>query len=430
MMTPKFLALIIFFSSPFLVGKDLKVTLEKDLDALMPKVIAWRHNIHQYPELSNREYKTAKKVAEHLRSLDIPIETNIAYTGVVGIIEGAQPGPTVALRADMDALPVTEQTGLPYASKQRAKYLGQDVGVMHACGHDAHVAILMGVAEFLARNKKHLKGKVMLIFQPAEEGPPEGENGGAKMMLEEGIFDRYQPDVVFGLHVGNFEHGQIQVSRGPAMAAASAYRITIEGQQAHGSRPWLSIDPIMATAQLIEALNTVVSRRINIINNPAVISVGTVKAGTRNNIIPDKSEIMGTIRTFDPILRAEIYDEIRQIGRGIAEGTGANVEVEFDVGGFYPVTFNNEALVDEYSRSLKAASGNNFLIAKNPRTGAEDFSYFSQQVPGIYFRLGVNKPGVEKQADNHSPFFTVDDNALDEGLKAMIYLALDYAEDH
>ena len=405
---------------------DLKQDLDEQLDPLMNKVIAWRHNLHQNPELSNREYKTSKKVATHLRSLGIKVETKIAYTGVVGLIEGGLPGPTIALRADMDALPVEEKTGLPFASKERAKYLGQSVGVMHACGHDAHVAILMGVAEFLAKNKADIKGNIMLIFQPAEEGPPEGENGGAKMMLEEGIFERYNPEVIFGLHVGNGPHGYVGLTPGPAMAAASAYRIKIKGVQAHGSRPWDSIDPIMATSQLIEGLNTIVSRRINIINNPAVVSVGIVKAGTRNNIIPEDSEIMGTIRTFDPKLRAQIYDEIRQIAAGVAVGTGAEIDVEFDVGGFYPVTFNNEDLVERLSPTLREATDNKFYINNSPSTGAEDFSFFSQEIPGMYFWLGVNAPGVMEAAGNHSPYFVVDDGALDEGLKSLVYLVLDY----
>ena len=405
---------------------DLKQDLDEQLDPLMNKVIAWRHNLHQNPELSNREYKTSKKVATHLRSLGIKVETKIAYTGVVGLIEGGLPGPTIALRADMDALPVEEKTGLPFASKERATYLGQSVGVMHACGHDAHVAILMGVAEFLAKNKADIKGNIMLIFQPAEEGPPEGENGGAKMMLEEGIFERYNPEVIFGLHVGNGPHGYVGLTPGPAMAAASAYRIKIKGVQAHGSRPWDSIDPIMATSQLIEGLNTIVSRRINIINNPAVVSVGIVKAGTRNNIIPEDSEIMGTIRTFDPKLRAQVYDEIRQIAAGVAVGTGAEIDVEFDVGGFYPVTFNNEDLVERLSPTLREATNNKFYINNSPSTGAEDFSFFSQEIPGMYFWLGVNAPGVMEAAGNHSPYFVVDDGALDEGLKSLVYLVLDY----
>ena len=421
----KKISVFLLLLSSFAFG-DLKVELEEEINPLMKKVISWRHNLHQFPELSNREYKTSKKVASHLRSLGIKVETGIAYTGVVGLIEGGLPGPTIALRADMDALPVEEKTGLPFASKERAKYLGQNVGVMHACGHDAHVAILMGVAEFLSKNKESLEGNIMLIFQPAEEGPPEGENGGAKMMLEEGIFDKYNPEVIFGLHVGNGPHGYVGLTPGPAMAAASAYRITIKGVQAHGSRPWDSIDPIMATSQLIEGLNTIVSRRINIINNPAVVSVGTVKAGTRNNIIPEESEIMGTIRTFDPKLRAEIYDEIRQIAAGVALGTSAKIDVEFDVGGFYPVTFNNLDLVEKLSPSLKEATNNKFAINNSPSTGAEDFSYFSQEIPGLYFWLGVNAPGVMEAPGNHSPYFVVDDGALDEGLKSLVYLVLDY----
>jgi amidohydrolase len=391
----------------------------------MDKVIEWRHDIHQNPELSNREFRTAKKVEEHLLSLGIKVETQIAYTGVVGLIEGDLPGPTIALRADMDGLPVIEKTGLPFASKKMTEYLGQSVGVMHACGHDAHVAILMGVAEFLAKNKDQLKGNVMLIFQPAEEGPPEGENGGAKMMLEEGIFDKYNPEVIFGLHVGNGPHGYIGVSSGPAMAAAGTYRIKIKGVQAHGSRPWDSIDPIMASAELIQNLNTIVSRRINIVNNPAVISVGIVRSGTRGNIIPEDSEIQGTIRTFDPKLREEIYQEIRQVAEGVALGTGAEITVEFDVGGFYPVTFNNTDLVERLTPSLMQAT-NNKVYEMTPSTGAEDFSFFSNVIPGMYFWLGVNAPGVMEAPGNHSPYFVVDDGALDEGLRALVYLVTDY----
>jgi len=406
---------------------DLKKELNKSIDPLMKKVVEWRHDIHQNPELSNREYRTSKKVANHLEALGIEVETKIAYTGVVGLIRGELPGPTIALRADMDALPVVEKTGLPYASKDKTKYLGQTVGIMHACGHDAHVAILMGVAEFLSKNKKSLKGNVMLIFQPAEEGPPEGENGGAKMMLEEGIFDRYKPEAIFGLHVGNGPHGYVGVASGPAMAAASTYRIKIKGVQAHGSRPWDSIDPVMATAELIQNLNTIVSRRINIVNNPAVISVGIVRSGTRGNIIPEDSEIQGTIRTFDPDLRAEIYDEIRQVASGVALGTGTKISVEFDVGGFYPVTFNDEDLVKRLTPSLKQAASNK-VYEMTPSTGAEDFSFFSNEIPGMYFWLGVNSPGVMEAPGNHSPYFIVDDGALDVGLKAMVYLVEDYPQ--
>ena len=407
---------------------DLKQDLDKQLDPLMERVISWRHDIHQNPELSNREYRTAKKIEMHLISLGIKVETKVAYTGVVGLIEGGLPGPTIALRADMDALPVIEKTGLPFASKDKTKYLGQTVGIMHACGHDAHVAILMGVAEFLAKNKEQIKGSIVLIFQPAEEGPPEGENGGAKMMLEEGLFEKYNPEVIFGLHVGNGPHGYVSVVSGPAMAAASTYRIKVKGIQAHGSRPWDSIDPIMASIELIQGLNTIVSRRINIINNPAVVSVGIIRSGTRGNIIPEDAEIQGTIRTFDPELRAEIYDEIRQIAAGVALGTGAEITVEFDVGGFYPVTYNNPDLVTKLTPALKEATGNKFYLSNTPSTGAEDFSFFSDRIPGMYFWLGVNAPGVDIAPGNHSPYFVVDDGALDEGLKSLIYLVLEYPE--
>ena len=410
------------------VFSDLKSDLDNQINPLMDKVIEWRHDIHQNPELSNREFRTAKKVEAHLLSLGIKVETKIAYTGVVGLIEGGLPGPTIALRADMDGLPVIEKTGLPFASKKMTEYLGQSVGVMHACGHDAHVAILMGVAEFLAKNKDQLKGNVMLIFQPAEEGPPEGENGGAKMMLEEGIFQTYDPEVIFGLHVGNGPHGYIGISSGPAMAAAGTYRIKIKGVQAHGSRPWDSIDPIMASAELIQNLNTIVSRRINIVNNPAVISVGIIRSGTRGNIIPEDSEIQGTIRTFDPKLREEIYDEIKQVAEGVALGTGTEISVEFDVGGFYPVTFNNTDLVERLTPSLRRAT-NNKVYEMTPSTGAEDFSFFSNAIPGMYFWLGVNAPGVMEAPGNHSPYFVVDDGALDEGLKALVYLVEDYPKE-
>ena len=415
--------ILVFFS--FNIDANLKETLEKDLENLMTKVIEWRHDIHENPELGNREFRTAKKVADHLTSLGMDVETGIAHTGVVGLLTGDLPGPTIAIRADMDALPVVEKTGLPYASKIKTTYMGNEVGVMHACGHDAHVAILMGVAEFFSKNKDQLKGSIMFIFQPAEEGPPEGENGGAKMMLEEGIFERYNPEVIFGLHVSNAPHGYVGFAPGPAMAAASAWRVTIKGVQSHGSRPWEGIDPIMASSQFINQINTIVSRRVNIVGNPAVVSVGMIEAGTRNNIIPEEATMMGTIRTFDPELRKEIYNDILKIAEGVETATGATVRVEFDVGGFYPVTYNNIPLGERMKQSLIEATNGNFAEITR-RTGAEDFSYFSQEIPGLYIFLGVNDPGKLEQAGNHSPYFTVNDDALDEGLKSLVYMTIDY----
>ena len=415
--------ILVFFS--FNIDANLKEILEKDLDSLMTKVIEWRHDIHENPELGNREFRTAKKVADHLTSLGMDVETGIAHTGVVGLLTGDLPGPTIAIRADMDALPVVEKTGLPYASKIKTTYMGNEVGVMHACGHDAHVAILMGVAEFFSKNKDQLKGSIMFIFQPAEEGPPEGENGGAKMMLEEGIFERYNPEVIFGLHVSNAPHGYVGFAPGPAMAAASAWRVTIKGVQSHGSRPWEGIDPIMASSQFINQINTIVSRRVNIVGDPAVVSVGMIEAGTRNNIIPEEATMMGTIRTFDPELRKEIYNDILKIAEGVETATGATVRVEFDVGGFYPVTYNNIPLGERMKQSLIEATNGNFAEITR-RTGAEDFSYFSQEIPGLYIFLGVNDPGKLEQAGNHSPYFTVNDDALDEGLKSLVYMTIDY----
>ena len=417
------ITILVFFS--FNIDANLKQILEQDLDYLMNKVIEWRHDIHENPELGNREFRTAKKVADHLTSLGMDVETGIAYTGVVGFLTGDLPGPTIAIRADMDALPVVEKTGLPYASKVKTTYMGNEVGVMHACGHDAHVAILMGVAEFFSKNKDQLKGSIMFIFQPAEEGPPEGENGGAKMMLEEGIFERYNPEVIFGLHVSNAPHGYVGFAPGPAMAAASAWRVTIKGVQSHGSRPWEGIDPIMASSQFINQINTIVSRRVNIVGNPAVVSVGMIEAGTRNNIIPEEATMMGTIRTFDPELRKEIYNDILKIAEGVETATGATVSVEFDVGGFYPVTYNNIPLGERMKQSLIEATNGNFAEITR-RTGAEDFSYFSQEIPGLYIFLGVNDPGKLEQAGNHSPYFTVNDDALDEGLKSLVYMTIDY----
>jgi len=419
--TVLFITLIFVFP----LSADLKNSLDKEIDSLMEKVIEWRHDIHENPELGNREFRTAKKVADHLTSLGMDVETGIAHTGVVGLLTGDLPGPTIAIRADMDALPVIEKTGLPYASKVKTTYMGNEVGVMHACGHDAHVAILMGVAEFFSKNKDQLKGSIMFIFQPAEEGPPEGENGGAKMMLEEGIFERYNPEVIFGLHVTNAPHGYVGFAPGPAMAAASAWRVKIKGVQSHGSRPWEGIDPIMASSQFINQINTIVSRRVNIVGNPAVVSVGMIEAGTRNNIIPEEATMMGTIRTFDPELRKEIYNDILKIAEGVETATGATVRVEFDVGGFYPVTYNNIPLGERMKQSLIEATNGNFAEITR-RTGAEDFSYFSQEIPGLYIFLGVNDPGKLEQAGNHSPYFTVNDDALDEGLKSLIYMTIDY----
>ena len=410
-------------------SSELKIALSQDIDGLMSKVIKWRHHLHKYPELGNREFKTSKYIADILNNLGLEVNTGIAYTGITAYIRGEHSGPLIALRADIDALPVTELTNLPYASKETTMYQGNKVGVMHACGHDAHVAVMLGVADFLSRNTDKLHGDILLIFQPAEEGPPEGEEGGAELMLKEGIFNE-KPDVVFGMHVTNSYNGAIAVKAGPAMASAEAFRINIKGKQSHGSTPWSSNDPIMAAFDIGTSLQTILSRRIDIRENPAVISVGIVKAGSRNNIIPESAMLEGTIRTFDKDISDLIHKEMITIATNIAKAHNVEASVEFAVYGSYPVTVNNPDLVKNYSKSLIEASDGLFSSNISASTGAEDFAFFAQEVPGLYFWLGVNDIGVESAPGNHTPYFVVHDSALDNGVKGFINLVSDYSSDH
>ena len=422
-----FIALL-FTSLVFSSTERLEGKLDRNLDSLMKKVVAWRHDLHQFPELSNREFRTAEKVTKHLQNLGLEVTTGIAHTGVVAILQGGKPGPLVALRADMDGLPVVEMTGLPFASKERDDYNGQEVGVMHACGHDAHVAILMGVAEFLASVRNDLAGSVMFIFQPAEEGPPVGEEGGAQLMLKEGIWKDKKPEVIFGLHVTNAPHGLIAYREGASMAAADPWKIIIKGRQAHGSRPWDSIDPIMVAFQMGNNLQTIVSRKLDLRESPAVISVGSIHGGIRSNIIPDVVEMEGTIRTFDSGIRDKIFFEMRNIAESTAKMAGATVEVFLPYGQSYPVTYNDEDLTKRVLPSLRKIVGEEMVYRSERTTGAEDFSFFSQEVPGFYFFLGVNKPDADPLTTpgNHSPFFYVDDGALPIGVKALSHLTIEY----
>ena len=422
-----FIALL-FTSLVFSSTERLEGKLDRNLDSLMKKVIGWRHDLHQFPELSNREFRTAEKVTKHLQNLGLEVTTGIAHTGVVAILEGGKPGPLVALRADMDGLPVVEMTGLSFASKERDNYNGQEVGVMHACGHDAHVAILMGVAEFLASVRNDLSGSVMFIFQPAEEGPPVGEEGGAQLMLKEGIWKDKKPEVIFGLHVTNAPHGLIAYREGASMAAADPWKIIIKGRQAHGSRPWDSIDPIMVAFQMGNNLQTIVSRKLDLRESPAVISVGSIHGGIRSNIIPDVVEMEGTIRTFDSAIRDKIFFEMRNIAESTAKMAGASVEVFLPNGQSYPVTYNDEDLTKRVLPTLRQIVGEEMIYRSERTTGAEDFSFFSQKVPGFYFFLGVNKLDADPLTTpgNHSPFFYVDDGALPVGVKALSHLTIEY----
>jgi len=392
-------------------------------------VLAWRRDFHQHPELSNREERTSAKVAEHLRALGLEPRTGIAHHGVVAIITGGKPGPRVALRADMDALPVTEQVDLPFKSTVTTTFAGQSTGVMHACGHDAHTAILLGVADTLVAMRADLPGSVMLIFQPSEEGAPPGEEGGAALMLKEGLFRDFKPDAIFGLHVfSTLPAGQIGVRSGPAMAASDKFSITVKGRQTHGSAPWGGIDPIVAAADIIGTAQTIVSRRTNIARLPAVVTFGAIHGGIRYNIIPDQVELTGTIRTFDPAVRTNILAELTEVAEHVSAANGATVVTHIPEKPNNPVTSNDAALTARMLPSLKAAAGADNVVEPPLQMGAEDFSYFAQQAPAMFFFVGSTAPGIDPATapSNHSPLFKLDESSLDLGLRALLQVTLDY----
>lgn len=404
-------------------------SMDAAASALESRIIAWRRDIHEHPELSNREFRTSKLVAEHLEGLGMAVETGIAHTGVVGILEGGRPGPLVALRADMDALPVTEETGLPFASKVRTTYNGQETGVMHACGHDAHVAILMGAAELLAANREKLPGSVMFIFQPAEEKPPSGEEGGASLMLAEGLFKSRKPDAVFGLHAVSFlSSGVIGYHAGPTWASEDTFEIIVSGRQTHGARPWQGVDPIVVSAQIVLGVQTIASRQVNVTKAPSIISIGSIHGGIRSNIIPDEVKMIGTIRSFDAEMRADIKSRMKNTVTSIADAAGASAVLEVDPG--YPVLVNDPALTAKMLPTLRRVTGEDRLIDSGVFTWAEDFSYFARETPGLYLGLGVTAPDVDPAAapPNHSPRFLVDDDALVVGVRALTQMAVEYLE--
>ncbi len=404
------------------------VSLDAELHAVQGKVIAWRRDIHQHPELSNREFRTAKLVAEHLAALGFDVETGVAHTGVVALMKTGKPGPTLALRADMDALPVTERTDVPFRSTAKSNYRGEEVGVMHACGHDAHTAILMGLAEALSRARSRLRGNVLFIFQPAEEGAPPGEVGGASLMLEQGLFDRYKPDATIGLHVtSNLPTGIIGYRSGPLMAGSHSWRIVVTGRQTHGARPWGGTDPIVVSAQIVNALQTVVSRQVDITANPAVVSVGAIKGGVRNNIIPDSVEMLGTIRTFTDEQKQAVVASIRRIVENTAAASGASASFTLDER-FNPVVYNNPALTDRLLPSLRRVAGEANVRQIPLVTGAEDFAYYARAVPSFFFFVGVTPPDQSPLTapSNHSPSFYVDEAGLPVATRAFAQAAVDY----
>lgn len=402
-------------------------------DKIESKVIAWRRDIHEHPELGNREVRTAALIAKHLKSLGIEVKTEVGITGVVGVLKGDKPGPVVAIRADMDALPVEEKNELPFASKVKTIYNGKETSVMHACGHDAHVAILMGVAEILSSMKKDLKGSVKFIFQPAEEGSPVGEEGGAELMVKEGVLENPKVDVIFGLHMSSqTEIGEINYKPAGFMAAVGTLKITVNGKPSHGAQPWSAVDPIVVSAQIINNLQTIVSRNVNITQNPVVVTIASIHGGNRDNIISESVEMLGTVRTFTEDDKKLVYDRIRQIAEKTAESAGATADVVLPYEHYYPVTFNNEKLTAEMLPTLQKSAGKENVNLVPPITGAEDFSFFQQKVPGLYFFIGGMPKGKDPKtaAPHHTPQFIIDDRAFKTGLKAMCNLVFDYMELH
>jgi amidohydrolase len=410
-------------------ASSLAAQIDAATAAVEAQVIAWRRDFHEHPELGNREFRTAEIVATHLRALGLDeVRTEVAHTGVVGLLKGALPGPVVALRADMDALPVNEEVDVPFASKAKTNWNGELVGVMHACGHDCHTAILMGVAQVLVGLRAQLRGSVKFIFQPAEEMPPPGEEGGAKMMIQEGALQNPVPQAIFGLHVTSRQSaGKLGYRPGPTMASSDRLQITVHGRQSHGAAPWMGVDPIVTAAQVVLGLQTVVSRGIDITQEPAVVTIGMIKGGVRENIIPDSVDMRGTIRTFNEAMRDDIHERVTTLAQAISRGSRAGCTVCIDKN--YPVTVNHPELTAAMLPTLQRVAGAGLELVPKV-TGSEDFSFFQRLVPGLFFFIGVTAPGIDpaKAPSNHSPRFTVDESAFLLGLRALTHLTCDFLE--
>ena len=406
---------------------DLTAKINLAADKIESRCIAWRRDLHEHPELGNSEFRTAKIIADHLRSLGFEVKENVGKTGVVGILKGVKPGPCIGLRADMDALPVVERVDLPFASKIKSTYNGQNVGVMHACGHDTHVAILMSVAEILAGMKNELKGTIKFIFQPAEEGPPEGEEGGAPLMIKEGALDNPKVDVMFGLHINSqTEVGKIKYRSGGTMAASDWFKIKVKGKQTHGSQPWAGIDPVVVSAQIINGLQTIISRQTELTKNAAVISVSVINGGVRSNIIPEEVIMLGTIRTLDTGMQHIIHEKIKLTASKIAEASGATAETTIDNKTL--VTYNNPELTKKMIPSFLKAAGAENVVEAEAATGSEDFSFFADKVPSIFFFIGGMTKGndTNKAFPHHTPDFRIDESGMKTGVKAFCSLVFDY----
>lgn len=423
------LLLISAFCVPLLHAQSnsLKSRIDARAAELEEQVIEWRRHFHENPELSNREFETAEKVAEHLRSLGMEVQTGIAHTGVVGILKGGKPGPVIGLRADMDALPVTERTDVPFKSTVIGEYQGNDVGVMHACGHDTHIAMLMGVAEILTEMKEELSGTIKFIFQPAEEGAPQGEEGGAELMVKEGVLKNPDVDVIFGLHISDDTPvGEIEYRSGGIMASVNSYSIQVKGKQAHGSAPWNGVDPVVTSAQIINNIQTIVSRNMRLTEQAAVVTVGIIRGGVRNNIIPESVYMEGTIRALDEDMRQQIFKRLEAIVEHTAASNGAEAELTINKG--YPITYNDPELTAQMLPTLKEVAGEDKVIEINAITGAEDFSFFQNEIPGLYFFIGGQAPG-RPAAGHHTPDFYIDESGMKLGVRALSNLVVDYMAD-
>jgi amidohydrolase len=406
-------------------GLAAQESIQQDIIKIEEKLIEWRRDFHKNPELSNREYKTAKKIAKHLKEIGLKVETNIAKTGVVAILEGNQPGKVIAIRADIDGLPVTERNDLDFKSEVKTTFLNTETGVMHACGHDTHIAILMATAEVLSKHKDKIKGRIKFIFQPAEEGPPPGEEGGAKLMIKEGVLENPKVEAIFGLHINSQTPvGTIKYKTGGIMASVERFVINVKGKQTHGSQPWSGVDPILISAKIIDGLQTIISREAELTNEAAVISVGKITSGTRFNIIPESSEMIGTVRTLDPRMRKMIEKRMKEMVEGIAEAYGGEASIIFQNN--TSITYNDEALTSQILPSLQTAAGKSNVVIMKATTGGEDFSYFQEKVPGVYFFLGGMSPGNKESFPHHTPDFIIDESGLLLGVKAFTQIALDY----
>jgi len=410
------------------MDSKLKARLDAQVKELEPKIIEWRRYFHEHPELSNREVKTGARIAEQLKALGLEVQYPVAKTGVVALLKGSKPGPVIALRADIDALPITERNSLPFASREKVIFNGQETGVMHACGHDGHMSILLAVAEILSKNKNELRGTVKFIFQPAEEGAPVSDGvSGAELMIKEGVLENPKVEAIFGLHIQSLlPSGQLAYRSGGLMASVDGVDIKVKGQGAHGATPWDSVDPIVISSQIINGLQTIVSRQTELTKGGAVITIGSMHAGIRRNIIPEEAMLEGTIRAFDDNMQKKIHADIIRTATKIAESAGGKAEVSIQV--MYPATVNDVKLTEQMAPSLQRAAGAENVKITLPVTMAEDFSFFQKKVPGFFFFLGAYPADMklDKQPTHHTADFMIDEKALTTGVKALINLTMDY----